>query len=144
MIKINPYLNFLGRTEEAFNFYKSVFGGEFAMLQRFQDIPNLPNKDTMTPEELPQLMHVALPVGQNVLMGTDALKSLGHTVTMGNAITLSVSVDSKEEADRIFKGLGEGGTVVMPMKDEFWGAYFGMLDDKFGVKWMISYDKARQ
>ena len=140
MLKLNPYLNFMGRTEEAFNFYKSVFGGEFAMLQRFSDVPNLPDKEKLSADDLNKLMHVALPIGDNVLMATDALESMGHTLTVGNNISLTISTDSKEEADRLFAALGAGGKSDMPMQDMFWGQYFGMVDDKFGIKWMISYD----
>lgn len=141
MIQINPYLNFLEKTEEAFNFYKSVFGGEFTAIQRFKDVPDLPNKDKMSAEDQERLMHVALKVGDNTLMGTDALSSLGQTLTAGNNISLSLNVDSKEEADRLFGALGEGGKVGLPMTDMFWGDYFGMVDDKFGIKWMISFRK---
>lgn len=139
-MKLNPYLNFMGRTEEAFNFYKSVFGGEFPMLQRFKDTPDFPGKEKMAPGDMEKIMHIALPVGENMLMGTDALESAGHMLTFGNNVSLTISVDSKEEADRLFTGLLSGGTTPMPMCDTFWGAYFGMVDDRFGVKWMINYD----
>ncbi len=145
MIKLNPYLNFMGRTEEAFNFYKSVFGGEFVMLQRFKDVADLPEKDKMSEADLNKIMHVALKIGNNILMATDALESAGHTVTFGNNVSLSLSVDSKEEADRLFNTLQKkGGSAAMPMTEMFWGAYFGMVDDAFGVKWMISFDKNHQ
>ena len=138
---INPYLNFLGNTEEAFNFYKSVFGGEFSSLVRFKDTPEAAK---MTPENANKLMHVALPIGKdNMLMATDALESMGHKVTQGNQISLSVNTDSREDADRIYTGLSAGGKAEMPMSDMFWGDYWGMLDDKFGIKWMIAYSKPR-
>ncbi len=140
MIKLNPYLNFMGRTEEAFTFYKSVFGGEFQMFQRFEDVPNLPDKEKMSPADLKKIMHVSLMIGTDVLMATDALESAGHVLTVGNNISLTLSVDSKEEADKLFAALLVGGTVAMPMTDMFWGAYFGMVDDAFGIKWMISFD----
>ncbi|MDB5204348.1 MAG: hypothetical protein JWP09_376 [Candidatus Taylorbacteria bacterium] len=140
MIKLNPYLNFLGKTEEAFNFYKSVFGGEFAMIQKFKDTPQFEGKEKIPEADMEKIMHIALPIGGEVLMGTDALESAGHTLTFGNNISLTISVDSKEEADRIFNGLLEQGKVAMPMSDTFWGAYFGMVDDNFGVKWMVSFD----
>lgn len=139
MIKINPYLNFLGKTEEAFNFYKSVFGGEFEILQRFKDIENLPEKEKMSPDDLEKIMHVSLKIGNDTLMGTDALESLGHKLNVGNNISLSISPDSKAEADKLFDSLKMGGEVEMPMTDMFWGDYFGMVDDKFGIKWMINY-----
>ena len=142
MATINPYLNFMGNTEEAFNFYKSVFGGEFAGFQRFKDVPGSEN---MPAEDQEKIMHVALPIGQgNVLMGTDTLESMGHSLAIGSNISLSISADSKEEADQLFNGLSEGGKVEMPMDDAFWGAYFGMFTDKFGVQWMINYDYPKQ
>lgn len=137
-LKINPYLNFMGRTEEAFVFYKSVFGGEFTSLQQFKDIPGLPGKEQMSEADLNKLMHVSLPIGNNVLMGTDTLESLGHTLNFGNNISLSIDVDSKDEADRLFKALSEGGKVEMALHDTFWNAYFGMVEDQFGIKWMIN------
>ena len=139
MATINPYLNFLGNTEEAFNFYKSVFGGEFAMLQRFKDSPE---SDKVPANEKDMIMHIALPIGKaNVLMATDALESMGHKLTMGDNISLSVSADSKEEADQLFNGLSAGGIIQMPLQDMFWGSYFGMCKDKFGIQWMMSFDK---
>jgi PhnB protein len=138
MVTINPYLNFLGNTEEAFNFYKSVFGGEFETLQRFKDVPgteNIPEGDKN------KIMHVALPLGNGcILMATDALESAGHKVTVGNNINLSINVESEVEADKIFNGLSAGGKVEMPLEKTFWGAYFGMFEDKFGIKWMVNYD----
>ncbi len=139
MATLNAYLNFLGNTEEAFNFYKSVFGGEFLVLQRFKDTPaagEVPLADQ------DKLMHVALQISPGyILMGTDALESSGHTITMGNNINLSLSAESKEEADKLFNGLSAGGTVTMPMDKMFWGAYFGMFNDKFGVQWMVNFDE---
>jgi PhnB protein len=146
MASINPYLNFNGKTVEAFNFYKSVFGGEFATVMRFRDIPQSEGCNGMTvPEnELDKIMHIALPIGKgNVLMATDGLESMamGQKFTQGNNFSISVSADSREEADRLFNGLSEGGKVEMPLADAFWGAYFGMLQDKFGIDWMISHDQ---
>ncbi|MCX6352829.1 MAG: VOC family protein [Bacteroidetes bacterium] len=139
MASINPYLNFLGNTEDAFNFYKSVFGGEFAVLQRFSDTPEGPAN--LPAEDANKIMHVALPIGKGyVLMGTDALESAGHIVTVGNNINLSIAAESKEEADKIYNGLSAGGEIEMPLQDTFWGAYFGMFSDKFGVRWMVNYD----
>ena len=143
MATINPYLNFNGNTEEAFNFYKSVFGGEFAAVMRFGDFQQSEGCEEMkvAENELDKIMHIALPIGNgNVLMATDALESMGQKLTEGNNFSISVSADSKEEADRLFKGLSEGGKVEMPLADAFWGAYFGMLQDKLGVRWMVSYD----
>ncbi len=141
MANINPYLYFLGNTEEAFNFYKSVFGGEFATHMRFKDLPNQEGCENMSDEELGKIMHIALPISDgNVLMATDAIGEHAKDAVFGNNISLSVNTDSKEEADKIFIGLSEGGTVTMPLSDTFWGAYFGMLEDKFGIRWMVNYD----
>ncbi len=140
MATINPYLNFLGNTEEAFNFYKSVFGGEFSMIQRFKDTPE---KDKIPASDQDKLMHVALPIGGNVLMGTDALESAGHRVSMGTNISLSVDAESEEEATRIFNALSAGGKVEVPLGKMFWGAYFGMFKDKFGIQWMVNYDYSK-
>ena len=139
MPTINPYLNFPGTTEEAFNFYRSVFGGDFAMLQRFKDTPE---GDKVPSEARDKIMHVALPIGNNVLMATDAVESMGFSLTPGNNMYICISPDSKEEADRIFNGLAEGGKISMPLQDMFWGAYYGDLTDKFGVKWMVNYMKS--
>jgi PhnB protein len=138
MATVNPYLNFLGNTEEAFNFYRSVFGGEFVGLQRFKDTPEA---DKLSAADQDKIMHVALPIGSStILMGTDALESMGHTLTLGNNLSLAIGAESKEEAEKIFHGLAEGGEVEMPLQDTFWGAYFGMTADKFGIKWMVNFD----
>jgi PhnB protein len=138
MATINPYLNFMGNTEEAFNFYKSVFGGEFKDVQRFKDTPEGPK----VPEnEKNKLMHISLPIGNsNILMATDALESLGQKLTFGNNFYLSVSADSENEADKLFKELSTGGNATMSLQKTFWGSYFGMVTDKFGIRWMVSYD----
>ena len=141
MATINPYLNFNGNAEEAFNFYKSVFGGEFTTFQRFKDIPDIPGCGEMSEAEKEGIMHVALPIGNgNVLMATDIVKSLGHSLAEGNNFSISISAESKAEAEKLFNGLSEGGKVTMPLCDAFWGAYFGIFDDKFGVQWMVNYD----
>jgi PhnB protein len=138
MAILNPYLSFEGNTEEAFNFYKSIFGGEFAILQRFKDTPEA---GTVPEKEKNKIMHVSLPIGNgNTLMATDALESMGQKLTVGNNIQLSVSADSEAETDKIFNGLSAGGKVTMPLSKTFWGSYFGMCTDKFGVQWMVSYD----
>lgn len=138
MTKVNTYLNFLGNTEEAFNFYKSVFGGEFTYLVRFGD---LPMEGSPIPEsDAQKLMHISLPIGEDfVLMGTDALESLGQQITQGNNIYISIHPDSKEEADRIFNALSDGAEIEMPMADQSWGDYFGSLKDKFGTGWMVNF-----
>lgn len=144
MTTINPYLNFKGNTEEAFNFYRSVFGGEFSVLQRFGNMPgcdDMPEDKQISEADKEKIMHIALPIGNgNVLMATDALESMGQSLVEGNNFTLSISAAGKEEAEKLFNGLSEGGTVEMPLADTFWGAYFGMFKDKFGIRWMVSYD----
>jgi|SRR5690554_771514 len=139
MPTIHPYLNFTGNTEEAFNFYKSVFGGEFAGgIYRFKDAPE---SEKLSENDRNKVMHIALPIGNgDMIMGTDALESMGFKVTPGNNFYISINVDSREEADRLFKGLSEGGKVEMEMQETFWGAYYGSFHDKFGIGWMINYD----
>jgi PhnB protein len=137
MMKLNTYLNFSGNAEEAFTFYKSIFGGEFSSFVRFKDMP-------MEGVEIPdgdedKIMHIALPVGDDVLMASDAPESMGFTVNFGNNAYISVHPDSREETDRIFNALSEGGEVEMPIADQAWGDYYGSLADKFGVQWMVSY-----
>ena len=138
---VHPYLNFPGNTEEAFNFYKSVFGGEFTVLQRFKDIPG----DNPTPPALAnQIMHVSLPIAPGyILMGTDAPAEMGFNLTFGNNCHISLSPDSREETERIFNGLSAGGKVEMPLQDMFWGAYFGSFADKFGVQWMVNHENKK-
>ncbi|MEX2573899.1 MAG: VOC family protein [Balneolaceae bacterium] len=140
MATLNPYLNFNGNTEEAFNFYKSVFGGEFLMLQRFKDTPEA---DNVPENDQDKIMHISLPLGQgNILMATDVLESAGHDTVSGNNISLALQADSEEEAEKLFNALSEGGKIEMPLDKTFWNAYFGMCTDKFGVQWMVNYDYA--
>lgn len=142
MIAVNPYLNFMGNTGEAFNFYKSVFGGKFTTFQRFKDVPG---GEKMTEADQEKIMHISLPIGNgNILMGTDALESMGQSLTIGNNFHISLSPESEEEADELFTKLSAGGQVTMPMDKAFWGAYFGMVTDKFGMQWMINYDTNHQ
>ncbi|PWK78804.1 PhnB protein [Mucilaginibacter oryzae] len=141
MLVVNPYLNFNGNTEEAFNFYKSVFGGEFAVVMRFKDGPEA---SKLSEEDQNKLMHIALPLGPgNMLMGTDALESGMGLVTMGSNFSLTISCESKEEADRYHAGLSQDQQKGGPMREEFWGDYFGWVTDKFGVSWMISFNPNR-
>jgi PhnB protein len=142
MKSINPYLNFNGNTEEVFNFYKSIFGGDFAALMRFGEMPGCDemSENKISDEDKSKIMHIALPIGDGVLMATDALESMGQVTTDGNNYSIATSAESREEADRIFNGLSDGGTVEMPLADAFWGDYFGMLKDRFGVQWMVSFD----
>jgi PhnB protein len=136
---VNPYLTFNGNCAEAFNFYKSVFGGEFRQISKFGDMPPMPGQD-MPEEEKNRILHVSLPISkETILMGSDSNPRMGK-VNMGQHLSLSVGVDTKEEADRVFSGLSAGGKVTMPIADTFWGAYFGMFIDKFGFMWMVNYD----
>lgn len=136
---INPYLNFPGTTEAAFNFYKSVFGGEFSMLQRFEQTPD---GDKMSPELQHQIMHIALPVAPGyVLMATDAPAEMGFSLQQGNNYYITINPDSREDATRLFNGLSADGKIEMELQDMFWGAYYGAFTDKFGVKWMVNYHK---
>lgn len=141
MAVIHPYLNFNGNTEEAFNFYKSVFGGEFDGVHRFSDIPSDAPADASVKEgESNLIMHVSLPIGGGtILMGSDRPPSYGQG-TPGDLYNIYIQVESKEEAARLFNGLAEGGHILMPLEDVFWGSYFGMLKDRFDVQWMVSYD----
>jgi len=137
MRAINPYLNFNGNTEEVFTFYKSVFGGEFAMVMRFGEVED---QSFLSDDEKDGIMHIALPMGGSLLMGSDVPKAMGK-VTTGTNMAISISAESREEANRIYAGLAEGGDATMPMDDASWGDYFGMLTDKFGIQWMISYNE---
>jgi PhnB protein len=138
MATVSLYLNFAGRTEEVFLFYKEIFGGAFRELKRFSDVPF----GAQLPEaERGKVMHVSYPIGNIVLMGTDTLESQGHTLTIGNNFSICVDADDKAHADRLFAALGKDGTVTMPLQDTFWGGYFGMCVDRYGVQWMIQWIK---
>lgn len=140
MPQINPYINFNGNAEEAFNFYKSVFGGEFLRISRFADLasPEFP----VSEKEANKIMHIALPIGKNILMGNDVPEILGQVNENENRSKISVNVDSREEADRIFNALSEGGAVEFPIANSPWGSYFGMFRDKYGIEWMVDYDSS--
>jgi PhnB protein len=138
MATINPHINFNGNAEEAFNFYKSVFGGEFAKIMRFKDLssPEFP----VSENEANKIMHIALPIGKNILMANDVPEFMGRTNENENRSKISISAESKEEADKLFIGLSAGGTIEMPITDSPWGSYFGMFRDKYGIEWMVDYD----
>jgi PhnB protein len=141
MPSLNPYLNFNGNTEEAFNFYKSAFGGEFVTMQRFKDTPEA---EKMPEGDRNKIMHAALPIGKgNMLMGTDSLESMGQKLVVGNNFYISIDTESEDEANKLFNSLSGGGKVELPMQKTFWGSYFGMFKDKFGIQWMISYNEKR-
>ena len=140
MATINAYLTFDGTCEEAFNFYKSVFGGDFPMVGKFGDMPPQEGMPPISDEVKNRIMHMSLPISaETVLMGSDTMPGI-HDNQVGNNISLSINTDSREESDRVFNGLSAGGKVSMPLADTFWGAYFGMWTDKFGINWMVNYD----
>jgi PhnB protein len=142
MSNTSTYLNFSRNTEEAFNFYKTIFGGEFldGKINRFEDIPKHEGMPPIADTDKKLVMHVALPIlGGHLLMGTDAPESMGFKVTNGNNVYISLHPDSRTEADQLYARLSEGGESEMPMQDMFWGDYYGSLVDKFGIKWMVNY-----
>ena len=144
MAKTGTYLNFARNTEEVFNFYKSVFGGDFVdgKINRFGEIPPQKDAPPIREEDRNLVMHVALPIlGGHMLMGTDAPESMGFKVNQGNNVYISLHPDSKSEADRLFSALSAGGKVEMPMNDMFWGDYYGSFTDKYGIRWMVIYTK---
>lgn len=141
MTTINVYLNFKGNCEDAFNFYKSVFGGEFSYVGKFGEMPPQEGMPPMPPEMANQIMHISLPISkETTLMGSDTGGEWAPHFLQGNNFSISVNTDSKDNADRFFNGLSAEGQVIMPMADTFWGDYFGMFTDKFGVNWMISFN----
>ncbi len=138
MVTSNIYLNFNGNCEEAFNFYKAAIGGDFNYFSRFGEITE--SENYKVPEgDKDKVMHVGLPIGNSVLMGSDCGESFSQFFVQGNNFSVSVSVESREEADRLFFSLSKDGKVTMPMNNTFWGEYFGMFTDKFGINWMISF-----
>jgi PhnB protein len=138
---LNTYLTFNGNCEDAFNFYRSVFGGEFVMLSRFKEMPPTEGNPPVPDFMAERIMHVSLPLSKDaILMGSDAMEIPGRSFVRGNNLSVYVSAKSKEDADRFYAGLSAGGRGDMPMNTTFWGSYFGMLEDKFGIQWMISFD----
>ncbi|HEY6064386.1 MAG TPA: VOC family protein [Chitinophagaceae bacterium] len=138
MASINPHINFNGNAEEAFTFYKSVFGGEFATIMRFKDL-----SDTEFPvaeNDANKIMHIALPIGKSILMANDVPESMGKTNENENRSKIVISAESKEEADNLFNGLSAGGKIEMPIAESPWGSYFGMFRDKYGIEWMVNFD----
>jgi PhnB protein len=142
MASLHVYLNFDGTCEDAFNFYKSVFGGEFTAFNRFSEMP----PEMPVPEgDKNKVMHVSLPIGEHsILMGSDTIEGFGPLLKEGNNFSLSFDAESEAHADKMFNALSEDGNVVMPMDKSFWGSYFGMLTDKFGINWMISFSDENQ
>ena len=145
MTVVNVYLNFNGNCEAAFDFYKSVFGGEYPYIGRFSDMPPQEGMPPLPEEMGSRIMHVSLPISkETMLMGSDTGGEWAATFQQGNNFSISIGTDSTAEADRLFAGLSEGGKVTMPMNKTFWGDYFGMFTDKFGINWMISFNEAQQ
>lgn len=138
MALINPHINFNGNAEEAFTFYQSVFGGEFAMIMRFKDISNPENP--ISEKEANKIMHIALPIGKNILMGNDVPEIMGRVNENENRSKIAIGAASREEADKLFNGLSAGGTIEVPISDSPWGSYFGMFRDKYGIEWMVDFD----
>ncbi len=143
MASVNIYLTFDGNCEEAFEFYKSVFGGEFPYVGRYKDMP--PSEEggkNFSEKEGNRIMHMSLPIGkETMLMGSDTGGEWASSFKQGNNFSISVNAESREEADKVFNGLSKGGQVTMPMDKTFWGDYFGMWTDKFGINWMVSYNE---
>nr|WP_314838021.1 VOC family protein [uncultured Flavobacterium sp.] len=139
MAQINPYIHFNGNAEVAFTFYKSVFGGEFAMISRFKDFSN--PEFPISESEANRIMHIALPIGKhNVLMASDTPEIMGKHNENETRSKISISAESKEEAHQLFYGLSEGGNIEIPINDSPWGSYFGMFRDKFGIEWIVDFD----
>lgn len=145
MAALHTYLNFDGNCEEAFNFYKSVFGGEFTSLMRFKDMPgDMPEDQKFPAEDNERIMHLSLLISEGyVLMGCDHPSNFGDG-DRGNMYHISFSADSEDEATKVFNGLVNGGKATMPLDKTFWGSYFGMVTDKFGINWMVSFDYGEQ
>lgn len=143
-MSIYPYLTFAGNCEEAFNFYKSVLGGNFPYVGRFGEMPPMDGKP-IPESEKNKIMHMSLPIGaHSILMGSDSSEAFGHSNILGNNFSISLEATSQAEADKMYSGLSAGGKQTMPMSKTFWGSYFGMLVDKFGIQWMISFDEAKK
>lgn len=142
MVTINPYINFNGNAEEAFTFYKSVFGGEFGTITRFKDIagPEFPVPE----KEANKILRIVLPIGNTVLIANDVPEGMGLVNERENRSKIAVIADSREEADRLFKGLSEGGEIEMPLADSPWGSYFAMFRDKYGIEWTVEFDPKSQ
>ncbi len=138
MAQINPHINFNGNAEEAFTFYKSVFGGEFAKIMRFKDLASAEFK--VAEHEANKIMHIALPIGKSILMANDVPEILGRTNENENRSKIAISAESKEEAEKLFNGLSAGGQIEMPIAESPWGSYFGMFRDKYGIEWMVDFD----
>jgi len=141
MATLNVYLTFNGNCEEAFDFYQSVLGGEFSHVGRFKDMPPSEGSEPISEEFGEKIMHISLPISkETVLMGSDIGGEWSNSYQEGNNFSLSITAGSKEEADRLFDGLAKGGNITMPMNETFWGDYFGMFTDRFGINWMVGFN----
>jgi PhnB protein len=142
MASVSTYLNFSRNTEEVFNFYRSVFGGEFSSnLMRFSDIPQSEGSPQLDEKDKNLIIHIELPLpGGHLLMGTDAPESMGFNLVTGNNIHISLETDTKSETIRLFKALSSGGKITMELQDMFWGGYYGSCTDKYGIQWMFNYN----
>lgn len=138
MSQINPHINFNGNAEEAFNFYKSVFGGAFTKIIRFKDLGD--TEHPLSESEANKIMHIALPIGNTSLMGNDVPEFMGRVNENENRSKIFVAAESREEADKIFNGLSAGGSVEMPIDESPWGTYFAMFRDKYGIEWMVEFE----
>ena len=141
MATINPYINFNGNAEEAFTFYRSVFGGEFGKIIRLKDLssPEFP----VAENDANKIMKITLPIGKNILMANDVPESMGRVNENENRSKIAVTAESREEAEKLFNGLSEGGTVEMPIGDSLWGSYFAMFRDKYGIEWTVEFDPSK-
>lgn len=141
MAVVNVYLTFNGNCQEAFNFYQSVFGGEFPYVGKFKDMPPQEGIPPLSAEMGEKIMHISLQISkETAIMGSDTGGEWAPNFKPGNNFSISISAESKEEADRLFNGLAQGGKITMPLAQAFWGDYFGMLEDKFGINWMMSFN----
>ncbi|WP_130735843.1 VOC family protein [Flavobacterium sp. J27] len=142
MATVNIYLTFNGNCEEAFTFYQSVFGGEFPYIGKFKDMPKNEECPEVSEADAEKIMHVTLPISKETcLMGSDTGGEWASSFQQGNNFSISINAESKAEADKLFTALSEGGQITMPMNQSFWGAYFGMFTDKFGINWMVNFDE---
>lgn len=141
MTTVNAYLTFDGNCQEAFNFYKSVFGGDFGYVGKFKDMPENPEYPVAESDK-DKIMHIALPISkETIIMGADVGGEWSENLHQGNNFSISVNTDTKNEADRLFDGLSKNGKIMMPMNQTFWGSYFGMFVDQFGIQWLVSFDE---
>lgn len=145
MATVNVYLTFNGNCREVFEFYKSVFGGEYSYFGTFGEMPQDENSQPLSDEDAKKVMHVSLPISKETcLMGSDIIGEQSLSFKEGNNFSISINAESRDEADKLFNALSAGGQITMPMNNTFWGAYFGMFSDKFGINWMVNFDEQTQ